>query len=41
MLRAAAVSVAALVAFDLYLLDGRYTATVDGLARSLIHFAFP
>jgi hypothetical protein len=41
MLRAAAVSVAALAAFDLYFLDGRYIGTVEGLARSLIHFALP
>jgi hypothetical protein len=39
MFRTAAVTLAALVAFDWYFLDGKYVATVEALARSLIHFA--
>jgi hypothetical protein len=41
MLRAAAVTLAALVAFDSYFLDGRYVGIVEALVRSLIHFAIP
>jgi hypothetical protein len=38
MLRAAAVALAALVAWDIYFLGGKYIATIEALARSLIHF---
>jgi hypothetical protein len=41
MLRAAAVSLAGLVACDWHFLDGKYLGTVEALARSLIHFALP
>lgn len=41
MFRAAAVALAALVAFDIYFLDGKYLATVEALAHSLIHFVLP
>jgi hypothetical protein len=38
MIRASTVAVVALVAFDGYLLDGKYIGTLEALARSLIHF---
>jgi hypothetical protein len=41
MLRAAAVLLAALAAFDSYLLDGKYIDTVGAMVRSLIHFVIP
>jgi hypothetical protein len=39
MFRASAVALAALVAFDIYFLGGKYLGTVEALARSFIHFA--
>jgi hypothetical protein len=38
MIRAAAVALLALAAFDLYFLDGKYTHSVEALVRSLIYF---
>lgn len=41
MFRAAAVAVAALVAFDIYFLDGKYLGTVEAVTHSFIHFVMP
>jgi hypothetical protein len=38
MLRAAAIALTALLAFDSYFLGGKYIGTVEALARSFIHF---
>ena len=41
MLRGAAVILVALVAIDVYFLDGKYLSAAEAVARSFIHFAIP